>query len=123
MKDPNYWINLEVLEGTWHEIYKLRLSCPIRELTVRSFLGCDENTDHILVNTDAFLDVVRTASPSALSFGVAPHTMDEAIYRAVVDRAPRLKFLRFTFTQWSLDFIPDQLVSFPWCICVYIRSN
>ena len=93
------WPSLDYVEGLIVELYRLALTCPIRELRFNSppenLLSTKEpdGTEKLFRPPSMFLDIIQSASPVALSFPVSATMQDELFFRQLAALLPRLKIL------------------------------
>jgi hypothetical protein len=106
------WSNLDYVEGLVVELYQAALNCPIRELrfnnppaSLRSLLP-HASTAGPFGPPAMFLDIIRTAGPTALSFPVSQTMQDESFFRQLADLLPHLKVLGLL-----VDFDPTKTLS------------
>jgi hypothetical protein len=92
------WSQLDYVEGPMSALYMLGLTSSIRELHITKPLTHSEPqrpTAGCIRRTDGFLDLVRVASPVALSFAVDLRSKlaDWRFFEALAHAAPMLTFL------------------------------
>ncbi|KIM92187.1 hypothetical protein PILCRDRAFT_83451 [Piloderma croceum F 1598] len=106
------WSQLDYVEGSVSTLYRLSLISRIRKLRVPS----PREPKHTVIgrtsHTDAFLDLVRTANPEALSFGIDLQSKlaDVTFFRELAQALLMLKFLAVSVTS-STAVIQDLIIA------------